>query len=55
MTRRSLTLLASGLVGGAIFVAGCNTPGSDAGPASDGSAATRTFVPPGSLDEYYLF
>lgn len=36
-----------------LLTAGCSPPGSDA--EAGGDAASRTFVPPGEFDEYYLF
>jgi len=55
MTRQLPTLMIGGLIAGGLALAGCGAPGSDTAPASDASAASQTYVPPGGLDEYYLF
>src|SRR5690606_33230388 len=55
MTRQLPTLMIGGLIAGGLALAGCGAPGSDTAPASDASAASQTYVPPGELDEYYLF
>jgi nitrous-oxide reductase len=54
MTRRLHVSLGSALLLGVFAMAGCRS-GAPEAPAADADAASRTFVAPGSMDEYYLF
>jgi nitrous-oxide reductase len=55
MTTRSHLLLCGTLAASVFVAAACRAPGSQPVTATDGSAASRTFVAPGAMDEYYLF
>ena len=55
MTTRSRTLLWSLAVTALFTVAACRAPGNGRTTGTDASVAARSFVAPGSLDEYYLF
>lgn len=55
MSTRARTLITGTLIAGLVATAACNTPGNGKSASADSAAATRTFVAPGQLDEYYLF
>src|SRR5262245_60112601 len=56
MTPRSRALLWSVVLPTLVVVTtACRAPGNVRTNAADASAAARTFVAPGALDEYYLF
>lgn len=54
MTRPLQLCTGALLCAGLLVSSACNPPGGQA-PTTDGSLASRSFVPPGELDEYYLF
>jgi nitrous-oxide reductase len=54
MSRRPSVIAFTVLLAAATLAA-CRAPGSQQTSATDAAAATRSFVAPGALDEYYLF
>lgn len=55
MTTSVRLFATGGLIAGMLASAACNPPGGNGAPKADGSLASRSFVPPGEIDEYYLF
>ena len=56
MPKRLSLILGGSLIGAALMLtAGCNPPGSQQTASGDASLASRSFVAPGQMDEYYLF
>ena len=56
MSRRLSLIIGGSLTAAALtLTAGCNPPGSQQTASGDASLASRSFVAPGQMDEYYLF